>query len=179
MHRLSNFTKIVRRFRDDETANPTVEFVMLFPTVLWLVFSVLEAGWLMTQQTMLNRGINMAVRDLRIGVEPNPSHDTIKTSICGYASILRDCDTALHLELVELANPISSANATCVDRATAIEPVVNFVIGSRIVPEIMVLRACFVVDPLVPGAGLGALLSKDASGGVHLVSYSAFVNEPI
>jgi len=178
MFGLRKISQAVKRFRDDDSANPTVEFVMLIPVVMWIVFSVLESGWLMTQQTMLNRGINMAVRDLRIGVNPNPTSATIKTDICNYATILRDCNTALFLELVALNNPISSADATCVDRTTNIEPVVNFVVGSRIVPEIMVLRACFVVDPLIPGAGLGALLPKDASGGYHMVAYSAFVNEP-
>lgn len=172
----------LKSFRDDESANATIEFVILIPVVLWIVFSVLEAGWLMTQQTMLNRGVNMAVRDLRVGdpnpLAPAPTHASIKADICEYAGILRNCSSALHLELVEFSNPISSASATCVDRATAIEPLVNWVLGSRVTPEIMVLRACFVVDPLIPGAGIGALLPKDPTGGYHMVTFSSFVNEP-
>ncbi|MCF6271686.1 MAG: pilus assembly protein [Rhodobacteraceae bacterium] len=167
----------LRKFRDDDSANPTVEFVILIPVVMWIVFSVLESGWLLTQQTMLNRGINMAVRDLRIGIDPNPTHDSVKTDICRYATILRDCDSALQLELVENTSPISSATARCIDRASEIEPVVDWAPNPG-PPVIMVLRACFVVDPLIPGAGLGALLPKDSTGGYNLVSYSAFLNEP-
>jgi len=133
----------------------------------------------MTQQTMLGRGLNLAVREVRIGAGGAPTYATIKDSICANALILRDCQTALHLEMVALTDPISSANAVCVNRAPdAIAPVINWVSGSRVTPEIMVLRACFVVDPLIPGAGLGAALPKDATGGYHMVQYSAFANEP-
>ncbi|MBL1436685.1 MAG: pilus assembly protein [Rhodobacteraceae bacterium] len=166
-------------FKEDETATATVEFVMVFPIILWLVFSTLEAGWLMTQQTMLGRGLNIAVREVRIGAGGTPTYNTIKASICANAMILRDCTTALHLEMVELANPISSAGAVCINRAPgALAPVISWISGSRLTPEIMVLRACFVVDPLIPGAGLGAALPKDATGGYHMVQYSAFANEP-
>jgi len=34
------------------------------------------------------------------------------------------------------------------------------------------------VDPLVPGIGLALHLPKDVTGGVAMVSYGAFVNEP-
>ncbi len=175
----SKMRSLLQRFRDDESANPTVEFVILVPTVMWIVFSVLEAGWLMTQQTMLNRGVNLAVRDLRIDRFPNPTADTVKERICEYSVILRDCVNALHLELVPSDDPISTASATCVDRTGNIEPMVNFVPGSRVVIEVMVLRACFVMDPLIPGAGLGTQLVLDPSGAYQMVSYAAFVNEPL
>lgn len=168
----------LRSFRDDERATSTIEFVILAPFIMMIVFSILESGWLMTQKTMLDRGLNMSIRDLRVGLVANPTHDTIVTSVCNYAGILRDCEAALHLEMVGLANPISSGNATCVDRVTNVEPVINWVQGSRQVPEIMVLRACFVVDPLIPGSAIGALLPKDPSGAYNMVTYAAFANEP-
>jgi hypothetical protein len=42
----------------------------------------------------------------------------------------------------------------------------------------MIVRACYVVDPLMPDFGLGARFQKDETGGVRLVASSAFVNEP-
>lgn len=179
MHYFSKIKPLWTSFKQDESASPTVEFVIVFPVILWLVFSTLEAGWLMTQQTMLGRGLNLAVREVRIGAGGTPSYASIKESICANALVLRDCQTALHLEMVELSNPISSANATCINRApAALAPIIDWVSGSRVTPEIMVLRACFVVDPLIPGAALGAALPKDATGGFHMVQYSAFANEP-
>ncbi len=168
----------LRRFARDEDASATVEFVILVPAVMWIVFSVIESGWLMTQQTMLNRGLNLSIRDLRLGRDPNPTADSIKQNICDYAGILRNCMSSLSLELVTLGDPIGGNSAVCVDRASEVDPVVEFDPGSHVYQEIMVARACFVVDPLIPGAGFGAALPKDPTGGYHMVSFSAFVNEP-
>jgi len=178
MPRISKMKSILRSFRDDESGTATIEFVLLVPVIMMIVFSILESGWLMTQKTMLDRGLNMAIRDLRVGLVDNPTPETIITSVCNYAGILKDCEAALHLEMVGLDNPISSGSATCVDRTEEIEPVVNWIMGSRTVPEIMVMRACFVVDPLIPGSAIGALLPKDPSGGYNMVTYAAFANEP-
>lgn len=169
---------LLRRYQKDEEANATIEFVILVPVVMWMVFSVIEAGWLSTQQTMLNRGLNLAVRDLRIGRRSNPTAELIKQDICDYAGILRDCMSTLTLELVTLGDPIGGNSAVCVDRADPVAPVVTFDPGGHITQDIMVARACFVVDPLLPGAGFGAALPKDPTGGYHMVSFSAFVNEP-
>ena len=178
MQLVGSLKGFLNRFRKDEEASATVEFVILVPMVLWLVFSVIEAGWLATQQTMLNRGLNLAIRDLRLGRLTNPTSDDIKQEICDYAGILKNCMSTLTLELAEIDNPIGGLSATCVDRTTAIEPVVTFDAGSHIDQDIMFVRACFVMDPLIPGAGFGAALPKDASGGFHLVAFGAFVNEP-
>jgi len=170
---------LLQRFRDDEEASATIEFVILIPAVMWIVFSVMESGWLLTQKTMLDRGLALAVRDLRLGRNDEPTAENIIADICEYAAILRNCSTTLTLELVNLDNPIGNANAKCVDRAATdpIDPPV-FNAGSHRNQHIMVARACYVMDPLIPGAGFGAALPKDASGGYHMVSYSAFANEP-
>ncbi len=176
---LHSFTELCRRFRDDEDASATAEFVILIPVVMWVVFSVIEAGWLMTQSTMLSRGLNMAIRDLRLGRRPNPTPNDIKADICNYATILRNCQSILTLELVRIDNPIGNANATCVNRNATVQPSVAFNIGSHINQDIMVARVCYVVDPLIPGSSFGATLPRDATGAYHLVSYSAFANEPL
>ncbi len=174
---LAKILQKLRRFRDDEHANPTVEFVIAIPVIFWIVFSVFEAGWLMTERTRLDSGLNRAVRDLRLGIA-TPTHDAVKDLICEYSGILADCDSTLHLELVPANSATAAAPPTCVDRSTNIEPVVNFTPGSTIDPEVMMLRACFVVKPLMPGSGLGSHFAVDAAGDLHIVSFSAFANEP-
>ena len=178
MTMLNRATQFLQRFRRDEEASATIEFVMLVPLVMWIVFSVIESGWLSTQQTMLNRGLNLAVRDLRLGRRPNPTADEIKQDICNYAGILRNCMANLTLELAEVSNPIGGLTAVCVDRSVSVAPVVVFDPGSHLNQDIMIARACYVVDPLIPGAGFGAALPKDSTGGFHMVAFSAFVNEP-
>lgn len=174
--------KTLRAFRDDETANATVEFVMVAPMFFWLIFSVFESGWLMTRQMMLERGLDLMVRDLRIGLYgPSPDHDALKQSICAYSAVFDDCMNAVHLELAVLnrgsLGNAGNSNIGCVDRTGTITPVTSVAPGSR--GDIMFVRACIVVDPLLPGTGLGASLSKDPSGGYAMVAFSAFMNEPL
>jgi len=171
----------LRAFWRDDEANATVEFVLIAPMLFWLVFSVFEAGWLMTRQMMLERGLDLMVRDLRIGVYgPNPSHSTLKSNVCRYAKVFKDCENSVHLELAVLdRNSLGLANTSeigCVDRSGAVSPVLKLNPGAR--SDIMFVRACMVVDPLLPGTGLGAQLTKDPTGGFAMVAYGAFVNEP-
>ena len=64
-----------KRFLRDERATASVEFVMIAPLYLAAVFSVFEAGWLMTKNMMLERGLDQTVRDIRIGRTNNMSHN--------------------------------------------------------------------------------------------------------
>ncbi len=171
LHKISAFQRC-------ESGAATVEFVLIAPTLLWLVFSVFEAGWIMTQQTMLARGLNMAIRDLRLGRIEDPTHDKVKNRVCNRARILRDCQASIHMELqpINKETGIPKTTVSCVDRTGDITPVENFSEGSY--SDLMFVRVCVVVKPLLPGMGLGADLTKDASGRFSLVAYSAFMKEP-
>lgn len=174
--------KGLRRFRRDEGGAASVEFVIIAPMYFALMLSTFEAGWLMTKSMMLERGLDITMRDLRLGVYPNPTHAQMKSIICNNAAILKNCESTMLLEL----RPINSAadaqtSTVCVDRQPSgdVVPTVTFntTRGDREV-ETMFVRACVMVDPLVPGMGLALHLPKDAKGGMAMVSYGAFVNEP-
>lgn len=162
----------------DTSGTATLEFVILVPALVYVIFSIAELGVVMARSTMLDRGMSVAVRDLRLGLTPGITHDDIKDKICEAAFLLTDCRDNLLLELVPIPDITSfpSSTVTCVDRTSEIEPMTTFDPGAR--SEIMLIRACLVVDPLFPGVGLGAALPKDASGGYALLSRSAFMNEP-
>ncbi len=174
------FAKLLRipsRFRKDRDGAASVEFVLVAPVYFALMFSMFEAGWLMTQSMMLERALDVTVRDLRLGLQNDTSHDNFKDIICEKASIITDCRDNVLLELVPIASSADVPTETvCRDRASNVEPVVTFNPGSR--SEIMYMRACVVIDPLVPGMGLGLHLPLDETGGFALVSYAAFMNEP-
>ncbi len=103
-----------RDFIANEEASASIEFVIIAPMLFWFVFSTFEIGWLMTQQTMLSRGLNMAVHDLRRGnihpgfADQTPEEvaaqmqDEIKGRVCFHARILRNCFEQIFLELVVL-----------------------------------------------------------------------------
>jgi len=167
----------LRRLRRDKSGAASVEFVLVAPVYLAIMFSMFEAGWLMTQSMMLERALDITVRDLRLGVQTDVSHDNFKTIICDNASIIKDCEANVLLEMVPINSAADVPTTTiCRDRSSNVDPVVSFSTGAR--SEIMYLRACVVIDPLIPGMGLGLHLPLDETGGFALVSYSAFVNEP-
>lgn len=165
-------------FWEDDSATATVEFVILAPVLFWLVFSTFEVGWFMTRKMMLARGLNLTIRDLRLGNIEDPTHQLLKEIVCQRTTIISSCVDAIHLELIPitLAMGVPQTSPTCVDRTGEIVPSENFSAG--VVEDILFVRACVIVDPLLPGVGIGAQLQKDASGGYSIVASSAFKREP-
>lgn len=171
-------TSKLLEFRDANSGAATVEFVMIFPMVLWLVFSTFELGWLTTRQMMLARGLNLTIRDLRLDKIEDPTHAKLKQLVCERSLVLRNCLSSVYIELVPLtlASGIPTMPSTCIDRTGDIEAVDNFSAGTQ--EDIMFVRACVIVDLMLPGMGIGAQLTKDASGGYSMIASSAFKREP-
>lgn len=168
-------------FRRAEPGSATIEFCILFPVFMMLIISGVETGVLMSRQLMLERGLDITMRSLRLGAMGNPSHDVVRDDICRNAVIIPNCEASLMLEMAEVditTWTIPLEGNRCIDRTADInvpdEP--NFNAGER--NKLVMVRACSVFDPIFPGAGLGAQLPKDASGGYRLMATSGFMNEP-
>ncbi len=168
-----------RKAREEDGATATIPFVIFLPFFMLLIMSALEMGTLMLRHVMLERALDMSVRDLRLGNWVNPTHAEFKRQVCNRAGVIPDC---LNVLLVEL-RPVStttweplSAGPICVDRAETIQPVTTFDDG--VGDEMMLIRACAKFDPIFPTSGLGFQLPKDNTGAYALVSATAFVNEP-
>lgn len=167
------------RLRRRQNGNATIEFVILFPVFMTLFVSSFELGILMTRQVMLERAVDLTVRDLRLGKWPTITADILKTSICEDAEIIPDCDNVLMLEMLPVQKPawnLPNPAATCVDRSAAVQPVVTFQDGPE--NEMMMIRACVMIDPFFPGTGLALKMQENVGDGFALVSTSAFVYEP-
>jgi hypothetical protein len=63
-----------------------------------------------------------------------------------------------------------------VNREDDIEPVVTFNTGGS--QQLMLVRACMLVEPFFPSTGIALQLPTDSDGGYGLISMSAFANEP-
>ncbi|MEM8793682.1 MAG: pilus assembly protein [Pseudomonadota bacterium] len=168
----------VRAFLSNEDGNATLEFVVIFPFITYLVFTLAEVGTLMARTVMLDRGLDIAMRDIRLGLTADPTVADIRREICTAAFLLNECEETVLLELVPIVdvNSFPTTPIQCIDRTEEIEPTTTFDPGVR--SQIMYVRACIVVDPLFPGAGIGALLPSEADGGYAILARSAFVNEP-
>lgn len=170
--------RLLRAFRRED-GGASVEFVLVLPLLLTTMLMAFEGGLMLARQAMLDRALDIATRDLRLGSWQNPTHDHLKDRICDNTVILRDCRANLLLEL----QPINTANwampsdpVACVDRDEDIQPVTAFVPGAG--NQLILVRACYVVDPVFPTTRLGLQLPLDASGGFQMRSFSSFVNEP-
>ncbi|MEM8871218.1 MAG: TadE family protein [Pseudomonadota bacterium] len=176
---MTRFLQRLKAFRRQQDGSSTVEFVIIFPAVIALVFGVIESGWLMTRYMMLDRGLDITVREVRLGLMDPVSHDKIRNSICLHSKILPACETTLVVELVPLGEFNPQANCFPRNEETP-NPVLNVDPSKNLRSEIMFIRACSNVDPMLPGLEFGLLLPKDTATGAHqMISYSAFMNEPI
>src|SRR5690606_40360377 len=63
------------------------------------LMSSLEMGTLMLRHVMLERALDMSVRDLRLGNWNNPTHDDFKRVVCNRAGVIPDCMNVLLVEL--------------------------------------------------------------------------------
>ena len=167
------------RFSRSEEGSATVEFAITFPAILFLMVAGIELGVVTLQNSMLERAVDMTVRDIRLGTGTAPQHSEIKDLICDRAGFIKNCDTNLRLEMVQI-DPRNwtdiPATPDCTDQSEEVAPVRSFVNGQE--NELMILRACAKFDPLFPTAGLGNAMIKDGAGQYALVSTSAFVQEP-
>lgn len=180
---MSNFIRdTFSRYLRNDRGSASVEFVLVFPVYLALMLMSIELGFITLRHTLLERGLDMAVRDIRLGtgVIPQPTHANIKQSICNNSLMILDCENSLKLEMrsADLRSYNSlDTTADCTDKAEQTDPVYNVVPGQQ--NELMLLRACLKYDPLFPDDFLGSALDKDSSGQAAIVAMTAFVQEPL
>ncbi len=171
--------RLAKRLWGDERGAVTIEFVIWFPLFFGLILSALESGMLMLRYVMLERGLDVTVRELRIGTLVAPTHDQLKAEICRQSLIIPECEESLTAELRPVSTETWAMPATkvaCVDRSEEVKPVLEVTPGAA--NELMLIRVCAKFAPLLPTSGLGLALHKDGYGNYALVAASAFVNEP-
>lgn len=168
----------MRRFRRSEDGNATIEFIFIFPAFMFFVLSGVELALLTTQQGMLERAVDITVRDIRLGTGNNLQHDDIKDVVCERAQFIKNCSENLRLEMIKqdpfqvLALP---ETPDCTDNSEQVNPVRNFENGLE--NELMILRVCAKIDPVFPTSAMGRAL-VDETGQYALTATTAFVQEP-
>jgi hypothetical protein len=169
-------TDTVRRFIRCTDGNATIEFVVLFGPLLYMIFTIAELGIFMTRTVMFDRGLDIAMRDVRLGIPTNP--EAVKTAICENAFLLIDCENAIYLEVTPLDDftAFGSTSVTCRDQTVAIQPADKFTPPGN--EKKTFVQACLSVSPLFPGVGLGAMLPKLPDGNYGIIARTAFMNEP-
>ncbi|MDX5357937.1 MAG: pilus assembly protein [Rhodobacterales bacterium] len=177
LHRLRNR---LRGFVQADHGSVTLDFVLVLPVVLTILLASFEAGYSMLRLVMLERALDITVRDLRVGaLGTAPTHNQVRARFCEQATLMPACmsDVKLEMQVIDRNTWTGfTTTPTCVDRTTTIEPALNFTQGGT--NEVVTIRACAVFDPFFPTTKWGLRLDLDASGGYQLAAMSAFVNEP-
>lgn len=176
------FSRVSRksRFLRDESGNSTIEFALLLPFMIAIFLSSFELGMLLARNAMLDRGVDVAVREVRLGMLTPLTEATLRDRICDAAVIVPDCETQLRLEMRPL-DPRNfatiPAEADCIDRGDPDAPLRQFIPGAN--NQLVILRACVLIDPISPMTGLGKMLSDARADGAYaLTSTAAYVVEP-
>jgi hypothetical protein len=176
---MRKFTRFLRNFGRNEDGQVMIEFILAIPLIFTLFMTSVELGIYSLRQNFLDRGLDMAVRNVRLNTGTAYSHSDLKQMICDFSGFLEDCDDALKLEM-QPVDPRSfsgfSATPDCADVSQPVTPSRTFVHGGE--HQMMLLRACYMFKPVFPTTGLGYELSKDGSGRSKMVSLSGFVQEP-
>lgn len=180
---MKSLTKAVSRrlkralAREDGSA--TIEFVILFPAIMTIFFSSFEVSIWLTKEVLLDRALDINVRALRLGTLDPATQEELQRRVCNDALIFDDCPNAIRIELTRISTSnwvLPATNMTCVNREEEIQPAVAFDLGTM--NDLMLVRACAVLDPFFPSTPLVMDLPKDPSGGYIVAAASTFVNEP-
>jgi Flp pilus assembly pilin Flp len=176
---MMRFPRPLRRFLRREDGTATVEFAILVVPMFTMLISAVELGMIHIHHSMLERAVDLTVRDIRLGTGTAPQHDEIKAIVCERAGFIDDCANNLRLEMIQL-DPRNwaavSSDADCTDTSEPVKPVRRFEHGSD--NELMFLRACAKFDPAFPTIGMGEKLVLAGDGKYALISSSVFVQEP-
>ena len=172
--------RLLARFLRSPAGTATVEFVILVPLVLTMLFSSIDYGVVMMRQVFLDRAVDMAAREVRLG-QLTGGFTAFRDRICQRTFLLNNCAQTIAIEM----RPIQTATwaglnapAQCVNRADNISPMLDFNPGAGM-QELMLVRVCVAADPFIGLTGMVLGMSELPSGGYAVVARTAWVNEPL
>ena len=168
--------RAIRRFFFAREGSATMEFAVAFPFFMWILFMFVEIGVLTVRTALLKRGLSITTREVRVGDPSVMTHEAFLARVCDYTYPLTDCADTLNIEMTPIENG-NFESFKCINRENEEwTPDTTYNPGER--EQIMLVRACLLVKPVFPGAGIGADLARGLNGDYAIVAMSAFMNEP-
>lgn len=167
------------KFHRDESGSATIEFVLYFTVMFVILATSVEIANINLRHAMLERAVDVAVRDIRLNTGSVPTFQEVRTQICEEANVLDECETNLMLEMkqVDPENFTSLPEAPdCINSQQDPRPVRQFEPGQD--NDLMLIRACLKYKPMLPTAPFAKGIDTDEDGYAKLIVRSAFVQEP-
>jgi Flp pilus assembly protein TadG len=175
-----------KRFGVEDSGSAAVEFSIVAPIFLALMFSVFEVGWFFYTNSVLDAATDMAGRLVRTGqiqesttlTTPQQQYDFLYDEICDIVDAWGDCSLRLTMEMQTFTSFAALAAATtpmtCADSPPNEVAAIPFQLGLEL--QIVRVRVCLIYDTINPA--IGANLAEGAQGQRHLISTMIFQNEP-
>jgi Flp pilus assembly pilin Flp len=170
----------LRNFLCHESGSASIEFVLIFPIFFGILVSAIDVGMITYRSAMLERGVDITVRDIRLSTGAIISHNDLREDICDNISVIPDCLNSLKIEMQQVDprawhTPLSDT-VVCTNKAEEIQPVTTFQNGLD--NELMVLRVCVKLKTMFTSVGISQYVSRDEAGEIAITALAAFVQEP-
>jgi len=170
-----------RSFAACRKGSSAVEFALVAPVFLALVFSILEAGVFDGGRSLADAANAKAARLIRTGQARtnSMSRDAFYNEICKVVKMFGDCDTRLTVDVARyssFAALAADADDPVVCRDADQDAVDNIPYQAGGARDIVRIRVCYMHKSFNPALGLN--LEKTAGGSVRMLSTSIFRNEP-
>ncbi len=173
-----------RRFAGDSSGAAAVEFSMVAPIFLLMMFSTFEIGWFFYANSIVDASVAEAARLVKTGQiqqlagTEQQKFDVIYDTICDILDTFGACNTSLTIEVQTYATFSDLAAdvtpATCADAPPADITAIPFVPGAEL--EIVRVRICYIYNTINPAIGIN--LSEPGTSKRRLISSMIFRNEP-
>ncbi|GJL92257.1 MAG: pilus biosynthesis protein TadE [Hyphococcus sp.] len=173
-----------REFGEDSCGSTAVEFAIVAPVFLMLMFSIFEVGWFFFANSVVDATVGDAARQIKTGQiqksfgDNDDKYDKMYDNICDVLSVFGGCENRLTIEVdtydtfAELA--ADNTPPTCADAPPDDVAAIPFNPGDEL--QIVRARICYIYTTLNPAIGVN--LSEPGTNKRRLVSTAIFRNEP-
>lgn len=174
------------RFLKDDSGTATIEFLFVFPIIFTIFTASFESSLYMAKYVMLDRGVDLVMRQVRLGNAAGLTHQQLKKEFCKAGLMIDSMADCLNKMRIWM-QPVNTADfsmvvppVTCVEQASQVntgEPPANeFAYGTD--NDIMLLRICLKEWPLFPTTAVSVKMPRQPDGSVAMIVTTVFVNEP-
>ncbi len=172
------------RLFSNKDGTAAIEFAIVAPVFLGLMFSLFEVGWYFYANSIVDASVSDAARLIETGqIQKSTGTDEQKkqalfNAVCNVLQEFGDCSTRLTVEVQTYADfatlAAASTPATCADAPEADRDAIPFSPGTEL--SIVRVRICFIYTTVNPAIGVN--VSEPGTNKRRLISQAIFRSEP-
>lgn len=172
--------RAVRRALKDRRGSAAVEFALVAPPFLALMFSTFEVGWFYFANSQLDAAVIEASRFVRTGQAQKQGldKDQFYAAVCPKLEIFGNCQDRLTVEVEKFASfaALAADTSSAVCTTDSADKIGAIAYNPGLDNEIVRVRLCLVYQTINPTIGLN--LSDAENGTRRLYGSYLFRNEP-